>query len=323
MSHDTIANFFFFSFCLVADYSQNLGLPHFGEEQPGDTYYFSPLSVYIFGIVDVSCSPEVLHAFGYTEDQGNKGGNNVSSLVMHAMTNFGWLSTGKCAKRLSIIMDNCSGQNKNNHVLRLALLLVELKYFEEVEFIFYVRGHTKNVCDRMFNLLKKRYHKSQVFSVEKLTQLLNEIDNVNYYHVNHEVFYNYQVLLSTFYHNIPTGAIKVNHLFWVHHSQPTTMHRMTYHNDHDSDAQSFDHCIAMDNRVFMLLFSFNNKTRITAPGLKAIKQVELWKKWGPLIPEEERDALCKKPPDSVISAIANERKDNNNNRKRSRNPVTF
>jgi len=60
---------------LVADYSQNLGLPHFGEEQPGDTYYFSPLSVYIFGIVDVSCSPEVLHAFGYTEDQGNKGGN--------------------------------------------------------------------------------------------------------------------------------------------------------------------------------------------------------------------------------------------------------
>ena len=27
----------------VCNYSQNLGVPHFGSEQPGDTYYFSPL----------------------------------------------------------------------------------------------------------------------------------------------------------------------------------------------------------------------------------------------------------------------------------------
>ena len=35
----------------IADFAQNLDLPHFGSEQPGDTYYFSPLGVYLFGIV--------------------------------------------------------------------------------------------------------------------------------------------------------------------------------------------------------------------------------------------------------------------------------
>ena len=36
----------------VGDYCQNFGLPHFGNEQPGETYYYSPLGVYVFGIVN-------------------------------------------------------------------------------------------------------------------------------------------------------------------------------------------------------------------------------------------------------------------------------
>ncbi len=77
------------TFCLVAVYSQNLGLPHFGGEQPGDSYYFSPLSVFIFSIINSSCSPDKLCAYWYTEDQGAKGGNNVASLLMSAMRDFG------------------------------------------------------------------------------------------------------------------------------------------------------------------------------------------------------------------------------------------
>ena len=174
---------------MVADYDQYLGLPHFGGEQPGDTYYYSPLAVYCFGIVDTSVTPEQLHAYGYTEDQGGgKDGNNVASLLMRALQDLLWLVEGKTAKKLSIVMDNCSGQNKNGHVLHLALLLVKLSLFEQVEFIFYVCGHTKNVCDHMFNLLKKRYHCSQIYSTERLSTLLNEIDNVEYTHVTSDFF---------------------------------------------------------------------------------------------------------------------------------------
>ncbi len=68
-------------------------------------------------------------AYGYTEGEGGKGGNNVASLIMKALHDLGWIKGNHTGKRLSIIMDNCSGQNKNKFVLRLALYLVELKRF--------------------------------------------------------------------------------------------------------------------------------------------------------------------------------------------------
>ncbi len=93
-------------------------MSHFGGEQPGDTFYFSPLAVYCFGLVDASVSPEQLHCYGYTEDQGAKGGNNVASLLLRAVNDLGWMYDDKCGKRLSVIMDNYSSQNKNGHVLQ-------------------------------------------------------------------------------------------------------------------------------------------------------------------------------------------------------------
>ena len=37
--------------------------------------------------------------------------------------------------------------------------------------------------------------------------------------------------------------------------------------------------------------------------LKPIKQVELWKKWGPLLPEDARNVTCPKPTNDVIKSI--------------------
>ena len=38
-------------------------------------------------------------------------------------------------------------------------------------------------------------------------------------------------------------------------------------------------------------------------GLKPIKQVELYSKWRPLLPEEFRDIMCPRPSDEVINLI--------------------
>ena len=35
----------------VCDYAQNLDLPHFGGEQTGDDYYFSPLNINVFWLL--------------------------------------------------------------------------------------------------------------------------------------------------------------------------------------------------------------------------------------------------------------------------------
>eukprot|EP00957_Ditylum_brightwellii_P076653 5826903-Ditylum_brightwellii.AAC.1 len=37
---------------LTVDMGQNLALPTFEAEQPGDTYYFLPLTVLLFGVVN-------------------------------------------------------------------------------------------------------------------------------------------------------------------------------------------------------------------------------------------------------------------------------
>ena len=66
-----------------------------------------------------------------------------------------WEDSGKMAgKRLTLIFDNCSGQNKNNMVLRLGLWLLDMGIYEEVEVLFLKAGHTKNICDRRFKDLK-------------------------------------------------------------------------------------------------------------------------------------------------------------------------
>ena len=105
----------------VADYAQNEGVPHFGCEQPGDTYYFSPLGVYIFGMVRLYKKENELVAQYYYEGEGKKGGNNVASLIWNKVNNIeNWVqraSTEGPAKSYSLIMDDCGDQNKNQMVI--------------------------------------------------------------------------------------------------------------------------------------------------------------------------------------------------------------
>jgi hypothetical protein len=165
-------------YCMVCDYAHNLGIPHFGKEQPGDTYYYFPLTINLFGLVDLSRSPNKLDCYAYREFTGKKGSNNVASLLTHNLHRCGMLQHYSSSKHLSIIMENCSGQNTNNHVIRLAAYLMEMKLFCSVEFIFYVRGHTKNACDRLFNQMKIRFHKDQVHLYRVSLDVLNSQPNV-------------------------------------------------------------------------------------------------------------------------------------------------
>jgi hypothetical protein len=155
-------------YVIVCDYVQNMPLPHYGGEQPWDIYYFSPLTINLFGIVDLSITPNKLNCYAYREFTAKKGSNNVASLLMQDLFDKFWLRKGKPGKKLTVAMDNCGGQNNNNVVLRLAPYLVEMGYFKTVVFAFYVRGHTKNTCDRKFNQMKLKYHKKMFSPGRKL-----------------------------------------------------------------------------------------------------------------------------------------------------------
>ena len=51
---------------------------------------------------------------------------------------------------INIIMDNCTGQNKNRMVVRFLFVLVHLKITLRARLVFLLKGHTKNDCDQTF-----------------------------------------------------------------------------------------------------------------------------------------------------------------------------
>ena len=113
---------------LVGDYCQNMELPFFGSSQPGESYYMSPRGVYCFGVSNVGVANHVLQAYIYLEGEGRKGGNNVASLLLKYLQDRGWIDQTKGARaELTLILDNCGGQNKNRMVLRMATLLVTIR----------------------------------------------------------------------------------------------------------------------------------------------------------------------------------------------------
>jgi hypothetical protein len=189
-----------------------MALPHFGGKQPGETYYFSPLGIYCFDMVDPTV--EKLYAHLCTEGQGQKEGNNVASLIMKTLKHIDIINEDEAGRGLSIVMDNCGGQNKNRMVLHLALYLVEVGFFQTVKLFFLVRGHTKNPCDCMFNTLKKDYHQSNCYTFPMLADMLRS-KNVEVLPVEEDNWENWDVFLDRFYMRFQSGTVQCNHIFSV------------------------------------------------------------------------------------------------------------
>jgi hypothetical protein len=161
---------------LLIDYAQNGGLPNLCNEQAGCAYYYSPLTLFIFGIVFIMASGYHLYAHVYSEDKGKKGGNNVVSMLHAQLKQLNLLREDETGGELTIIADNCGGQNKNNFLLRYIVYLVERKFYKKVRVLFLVAGHTKNHCDRHFNLMKVRYRKSNVFDMKGALETLGHVE---------------------------------------------------------------------------------------------------------------------------------------------------
>jgi hypothetical protein len=293
-------------YVIVCDYAQNLPLPHYGGEQPGEIYYFSALTINLFGIVDLSLSPNKLKCYAYREFTARKGSNNVASLIMQDLYDKFWLRKGSPGKKLTIAMDNCSGQNKNNVVLRLALYLVEMKYFRTVEFVFYIRGHTKNACDRMFNQMKLKYHKQDIFSWSKAIATLGVKEHVLIVDAKESMFKDYGALLDKFYGSFKTNTIRMNHLFKVEDTDVSLSMQCATHVGAEfvsqpmlKKGQVLGQARTDAINAFML-------ETLKPPGLRPIKQVELFKKFRPFVPRQFWAETCPRPSDEIMLQIKDE-----------------
>jgi hypothetical protein len=123
-----------------------------------------------------------------------------------------WLQTGDPEKSLTTVTYNCGVQHKNNSVLHLAPYLVEMGYFHNVEAAFYIRGRTKNACDRTYNHMKSKYHTKDVFTWDQEVEPLNIKEHVIVVDTKEDVFKEYRAMLDSFYGSFKPGII-TNHIF--------------------------------------------------------------------------------------------------------------
>jgi hypothetical protein len=270
-------------FCFVIDYSQNMYLPNFEGEQPGETYYYSPLNAYVLGIVDTALAK--LSAHTYMEYDGKKGGNNVASLIWKELTRKN-LKPGSMAKEIVFVFDNCTGQNKNNNVLRQLFLLAKLNFAKDIRCIFLERGHTKNDCDRMFNLMKIQYRKSNVYTPEQLYRHIDTNKNVDCVPIADSDFLDWGKYQDRYLTKLP--KVLIYHVFHVSSADADTMNCQI---GRDDPVESFQG-VKKKYRGVDWASSWQEEVSPLAPvGIQDIKWIELYDKWGPLVPQKYRQTF--------------------------------
>jgi hypothetical protein len=63
-------------------------------------------------------------------------------------------------------------------VYRMLFFMVKLKVCRTARAIFLVKGHTKNDCDRMFNVMKYDYRKVNCYTPPELIEIVNKHPHV-------------------------------------------------------------------------------------------------------------------------------------------------
>jgi hypothetical protein len=293
------------TFTFVADYSQNMYLPNFAGSQPGETYYYSPLNAYCFGVVDASQRPAKLFAHTYLEDLGKKGGDNVASLLWKQLKYSGLVpednsKPDSAANEINFVFDNCGGQNKNRMVLRLLPLLVKRGICNTARAIFLVRGHTKNDCDRLFNLMKKLYRVSNIYDIPELIKAIGDHDDVSPIAVVDGEFLNIDKMEDKFLKK--PVAIKANHIFEVTAADPNSMFFYEFDGAQPKKQElikpAYKNVDWTDEAMALL-------TPKAAVGIQDIKWIELHDKWRPLIPLERQTYhyIKEAPPPAIRNKV--------------------
>ena len=125
-----------------------------------------------------------------------------------------------------------------------------------------------------------RYRKADGFSMSQLVDVLNASDTITFIHEGPAVFFEYCEMLDCFYKNFASGTVQKNHMLMVNYLMPTTM--LSNPSDNEEPSVAYNHLIHNANRISRM--NENQFKQLQAPGMRDIKAVELWKKWGPFVP---------------------------------------
>jgi hypothetical protein len=167
-------------------------------------------------------------------------------------------------------------------VLRFLVILVKRKVCKVARAIFLVRGHTKNDCDRSFNLLKKGIRKENIYTPEELFACMNKANDVEAIQVPEDGFHDWDTWENQF---MAAKIQKTNsyHIFEVD-AERENGNKM-YTRTHDGAHEEEQWVVKKDYRGDSEWFK-SEPSVIQPIGIQDIKWIELYKKWRPLVPSD-------------------------------------
>ena len=137
----------------------------------GPDYFMRKLNVYNFCVFELQTKEPYFYV--WPEYDGMKGAAEIYSCI-HKYLEENVFCKPNYPKKLRIMADNASGQNKNNKLVLALLRLVHLKYLVRIELGFMVPGHSYMQCDKAFGIIANSLKKSQVPSPDVLCKFIKE-----------------------------------------------------------------------------------------------------------------------------------------------------
>jgi hypothetical protein len=287
-------------YVIVCGYAQNLPLPHYGGEQPGEIYYFSALTVNLFGIVDLSLSLCLPGIYG-------KEGKQQCCIPSHeGPTQQVLAQKGASWEEADHLNGQLQWSKQKQCCPAYGPVIGEDALFQDRGVCFYIRGHTKNTCDRIFNQMKLKYHKNDIFSWSEAIHTLKTKKNVCIIDAQESMFMDYGDMLDTFYDKFKGSTIQRNHIFKLEHIDITLSMQCATNDGAPFVPQrmvKWGQVLGQERTTTINTFLLE---QLKPPGLRPINQVELFKKFRPFIPQKYWDKTCPEPSEDVLSQVKNE-----------------
>ena len=143
--------------------------------------------------------------------------------------------------------------------------------------------------------------------MDMLHEVCNSLDDVTFFTMSSNVFFYYDDMLNNFYKPFKSGTMQVNHYFMVNNDNATTMVMKTFIDNDSQETFDFAKNNNLNNNNRKLLLEQYIIKPLRAPGMKDIKQVELWKNWRQFVPQPYKDMICPRPTADVIDRVKKQR----------------
>ncbi|KAE9291048.1 hypothetical protein PF001_g19333 [Phytophthora fragariae] len=192
---------------------------------------------------------------------------------------------------LIVYADNCSGQNKNNYVIKFFLAQVQMGVFERIDYKFFVKGHTKNSCDRGFGHIRRHVGRADCWKMDHIVSAVNEAaTSSSAVHISrgNEFFKSYKPLVTELYKKLV--GVQQYQIFSMEATKPGVVQCKKGPDDEPVEQdlrRKVDGVLTESTKVERMLTHFLED--LSPPSLNAEKKTELYTKIRPYVPYEFQD----------------------------------